>query len=145
MVNQVIRTLDKFFIELTQTMRTEHLIALAFIFVVDFLTGITAAKISGKEIKSSKWIDGLLRKVSIFLALFGMGIVSALMEKKVIFVIFYGLFMLGELKSIFENMANMGIPRMEEITNTINVLIDRTIRIMEEFFEKFDKGAGGKK
>ena len=145
MVNQVVRTLDKFFIELTQTMRTEHLIALAFIFVVDFLTGITAAKISGKEIKSSKWIDGLLRKVSIFLALFGMGIVSALMEKKVIFVIFYGLFMLGELKSIFENMANMGIPRMEEITNTINVLIDRTIRIMEEFFEKFDKGAGGKK
>ena len=145
MVNQVIRTLDKFFIELTQTMRTEHLIALAFIFVVDFLTGITAAKISGKEIKSSKWIDGLLRKVSIFLTLFGMGVVSALMEKKVIFVTFYGLFMLGELKSIFENMANMGIPRMEEITNTINVLIDRTIRIMEEFFEKFDKGAGGKK
>ena len=145
MVNQVVRTLDKFFIELTQTMRTEHLIALVFIFIVDFLTGITAAKITGKKIKSSKWIDGLLRKVSIFLALFGMGIVSALMEKKVIFVIFYGLFMLGELKSIFENMANMGIPRMEEITNTINVLIDRTIRIMEEFFEKFDKGAGGKK
>ena len=141
----MVRILDKFFIELTQTMRTEHLIALAFIFVVDFLTGITAAKISGKEIKSSKWIDGLLRKVSIFLTLFGMGVVSALMEKKVIFVTFYGLFMLGELKSIFENMANMGIPRMEEITNTINVLIDRTIRIMEEFFEKFDKGAGGKK
>ena len=145
MVNQVVRTLDKFFIELTQTMRTEHLIALAFIFVVDFLTGITAAKISGKEIKSSKWIDGLLRKVSIFLALFGVGIVSVLLEKKVIFVIFYGLFMLGELKSIFENMANMGIPRMEEITNMINVLIDHVIRIMKEFFEKFDKGAGGKK
>ena len=145
MVNQVVRTLDKFFIELTQTMRTEHLIALAFIFIVDFLTGITASKITGKKIKSSKWIDGLLRKVSIFLALFGLGIVSVLLGKKVIFVIFYGLFMLGELKSIFENMANMGIPRMEEITNMINVLIDRTIRIMEEFFEKFDKGVGGKK
>lgn len=145
MVNQVVRTLDKFFIELTQTMRTEHLIALAFIFIVDFLTGITASKITGKKIKSSKWIDGLLRKVSIFLALFGVGIVSVLLEKKVIFVIFYGLFMLGELKSIFENMANMGIPRMEEITNMTNVLIDHVIRIMKEFFEKFDKGVGGKK
>lgn len=145
MVNQVVRTLDKFFIELTQTMRTEHLIALAFIFIVDFLTGITASKITGKKIKSSKWIDGLLRKVSIFLALFGLGIVSVLLEKKVIFVIFYGLFMLGELKSIFENMANMGIPRMEEITNMTNVLIDHVIRIMKEFFEKFDKGVGGKK
>ena len=145
MVNQVVRTLDKFFIELTQTMRTEHLIALAFIFIVDFLTGITASKITGKKIKSSKWIDGLLRKVSIFLALFGLGIVSVLLGKKVIFVIFYGLFMLGELKSIFENMANMGIPRMEEITNMTNVLIDHVIRIMKEFFEKFDKGVGGKK
>ncbi len=145
MVNQVVRTLDKFFIELTQTMRTEHLIALAFIFIVDFLTGITASKITGKKIKSSKWIDGLLRKVSIFLALFGLGIVSVLLEKKVIFVIFYGLFMLGELKSIFENMANMGIPRMEEITNMTNVLIDHVIRIMKEFFEKFDKGVGKKK
>ncbi len=145
MVNQVVRTLDKFFIELTQTMRTEHLIALAFIFIVDFLTGITASKITGKKIKSSKWIDGLLRKVSIFLALFGLGIVSVLLEKKVIFVIFYGLFMLGELKSIFENMANMGIPRMEEITNMTNVLIDHVIRIVKEFFEKFDKGVGGKK
>ena len=135
---QKLRPLNDFLIDLTQIMKTEYLILLFVLFVVDFFSGICSAFISDTEIKSKKWIDGLLRKSVIFLTVFSLGVVSAVLDQPLIFFTFFLLFVFGELKSIFENLEKIGIPGMEDISNIFDNFTKYIVKKIRAFFEKFN-------
>ena len=137
-VLQKLRPLNDFLIDLTQIMKTEYLILLFVLFVVDFFSGICSAFISDAEIKSKKWIDGLLRKSVIFLTVFSLGVVSAVLDQPLIFFTFFLLFVFGELKSIFENLEKIGIPGMKDISNIFDNFTKNVVRKIRTFFEKFN-------
>ena len=137
-VLQKLRPLNDFLIDLTQIMKTEYLILLFVLFVVDFFSGICSAFISDTEIKSKKWIDGLLRKSVIFLTVFSLGVVSAVLDQPLIFFTFFLLFVFGELKSIFENLEKIGIPGMKDISNIFDNFTKHVVRKIRTFFEKFN-------
>lgn len=137
-VLQKLRPLNDFLIDLTQIMKTEYLILLFVLFVVDFFSGICSAFISDTEVKSKKWIDGLLRKSVIFLTVFSLGVVSAVLDQPLIFFTFFLLFVFGELKSIFENLEKIGIPGMKDISNIFDNFTKRVVRKIRTFFEKFN-------
>ena len=136
-VLQKLRPLNDFLIDLTQIMKTEYLILLFVLFVVDFFSGICSAFISDTEIKSKKWIDGLLRKSVIFLTVFSLGVVSAVLDQPLIFFTFFLLFVFGELKSIFENLEKIGIPGMKDISNIFDNFTKHVVKKIRTFFEKF--------
>lgn len=135
---QKLRPLNNFLLDLTQIMKTEHLILLFVLFVVDFFSGICSAFISEKEIESKKWIDGLLRKSVIFLTVFSLGVVSAVLDQPLIFITFFFLFVFGELKSIFENLETIGIPGMKDISNIFDNFTKHVVKKIRTFFEKFN-------
>lgn len=135
---QKLRPLNNFLLDLTQIMKTEHLILLFVLFVVDFFSGICSAFISEKEIESKKWIDGLLRKSVIFLTVFSIGVVSAVLDQPLIFFTFYLLFVFGELKSIFVNLEKIGIPGMKDISNIFDNFTKHVVGKIRTFFEKFN-------
>lgn len=137
-VLQKLRPLNDFLIDLTQIMKTEYLILLFVLFVVDFFSGICSAFISDTEMKSKKWIDGLLRKSVIFLTVFSLGVVSAVLEQPLIFFTFFLLFVFGELKSIFENLEKIGIPGMKDISSIFDNLTKHIAKKIKTFFEKFN-------
>ena len=136
-VLQKLRPLNDFLIDLTQIMKTEYLILLFVLFVVDFFSGICSAFISDTEVKSKKWIDGLLRKSVIFLTVFSLGVVSAVLDQPLMFFTFFLLFVFGELKSIFENLEKIGIPGMKDISNIFDNFTKHVVRKIRTFFEKF--------
>ena len=135
---QNLRPLNDFLIDLTQIMKTEYLILLFVLFVVDLFSGICSAFISDTDIKSKKWIDGLLRKSVIFLTVFSLGVVSAVLDQPLIFFTFFLLFVFGELKSIFENLEKIGIPGMKDISNIFDNFTKRVVKKIRTFFEKFN-------
>ena len=135
---QKLRPLNDFLINLTQIMKTEYLILLFVLFVVDLFSGICSAFISDTDIKSKKWIDGLLRKSVIFLTVFSLGVVSAVLDQPLIFFTFFLLFVFGELKSIFENLEKIGIPGMKDISNIFDNFTKRVVKKIRTFFEKFN-------
>ena len=135
---QKLKPLNDFLFDLTQIMRTEHLILLFVLFVVDFFSRICSAFISEKEIESKKWIDGLLRKSVIFLTVFSLGVVSAVLDQPLIFTTFFLLFVFGELKSIFENLEQIGIPGMKDISNIFDNFTKHVVKKIRTFFEKFN-------
>lgn len=135
---QKLRPLNDFLIDLTQIMKTEYLILLFVLFVVDLFSGICSAFISDTDIKSKKWIDGLLRKSVIFLTVFSLGVVSAVLDQPLIFFTFFLLFVFGELKSIFENLEKIGIPGMKDISNIFDNFTKRVVKKIRTFFEKFN-------
>ena len=137
-VLQKLRPLNDFLIDLTQLMKTEYLILLFVLFVVDFFSGICSAFISDTEMKSKKWIDGLLRKSVIFLTVFSLGVVSAVLEQPLIFFTFFLLFVFGELKSIFENLEKIGIPGMKDISSIFDNFTKYIAKKIKTFFEKFN-------
>ena len=137
-VLQKLRPLNDFLIDLTQIMKTEYLILLFVLFVVDFFSGICSAFISDTEVKSKKWIDGLLRKSVIFLTVFSLGVVSAVLDQPLMFFTFFLLFVFGELKSIFENLEKIGIPGMKDISNIFDNFTKHVVRKIRTFFEKFN-------
>lgn len=137
-VLQKLRPLNDFLIDLTQIMKTEYLILLFVLFVVDFFSGICSAFISDTEMKSKKWIDGLLRKSVIFLTVFSLGVVSAVLEQPLIFFTFFLLFVFGELKSIFENLEKIGIPGMKDISSIFDNFTKHIAKKIKTFFEKFN-------
>ena len=135
---QKLRPLNDFLIDLTQIMKTEYLILLFVLFVVDLFSGICSAFISDTEIESKKWIDGLLRKSVIFLTVFSLGVVSAVLDQPSIFITFFFLFIFGELKSIFENLETIGIPGMKDISNIFDNFTKSVVKKIRTFFEKFN-------
>ena len=135
---QKLRPLNDFLIDLTQIMKTEYLILLFVLFVVDLFSGICSAFISDTDIKSKKWIDGLLRKSVIFLTVFSLGVVSAVLDQPLIFFTFFLLFVFGELKSIFENLEKIGIPGMKDISNIFDNFTKCVVKKIRTFFEKFN-------
>ena len=135
---QKLRPLNDFLIDLTQIMKTEYLILFFVLFVVDFFSGICSAFISDAEIKSKKWIDGLLRKSVIFLTVFSLGVVSAVLDQPLIFFTFFLLFVFGELKSIFENLEKIGIPGTKDISNIFDNFTKHVVGKIRTFFEKFN-------
>ena len=135
---QKLRPLNDFLIDLTQIMKTEYLILLFVLFVVDLFSGICSAFISDTDIKSKKWIDGLLRKSVIFLTVFSLGVVSAVLDQPLIFFTFFLLFVFGELKSIFENLEKIGIPEMKDISNIFDNFTKRVVKKIRTFFDKFN-------
>lgn len=137
-VLQILRPLNDFLIDLTQIMKTEYLILLFVLFVVDLFSGICSAFISDTDIKSKKWIDGLLRKSVIFLTVFSLGVVSAVLDQPLIFFTFFLLFVFGELKSIFENLEKIGIPGMKDISNIFDNFTKHVVEKIRTFFEKFN-------
>lgn len=136
-VLQRLKPLNDFLLDLTQIMRTEHLILLFVLFVVDFFSGICSAFISDTEIGSKKWIDGLLRKSVIFLTVFSLGVVSAVLDQPFIFTTFFLLFVFGELKSIFENLEKIGVPGMKDISNIFDNFTKRIVKKVRAFFDTF--------
>ena len=137
-VLQKLRLLNDLLIDLTQIMKTEYLILLFVLFVVDFFSGICSAFISETEIESKKWIDGLLRKSVIFLTVFSIGVVSAVLDQPLIFFTFFLLFVFGELKSIFDNLEMIGIPGMKDISNIFDNFTKHVVEKIRTFFEKFN-------
>ena len=135
---QKLRPLNDFLIDLTQIMKTEYLILLFVLFVVDLFSGICSAFISDTEIESKKWIDGLLRKSVIFLTVFSLGVVSAVLDQPSIFITFFFLFIFGELKSIFDNLETIGIPGMKDISSIFDNFTKHVIKKIRTFFEKFN-------
>ena len=137
-VLQKLRPLNDLLIDLTQILKTEYLILLFVLFVVDFFSGICSAFISETEIESKKWIDGLLRKSVIFLTVFSIGVVSAVLDQPLIFFTFFLLFVFGELKSIFDNLEMIGIPGMKDISNIFDNFTKHVVEKIRTFFEKFN-------
>ena len=127
---------DYFFLELLKTIKVSQLVTLLVIFMTDFFTGIVGAKIQGQEIESKKWINGLLRKSQIFLMIFCIGLVTTLLHFPILYECFFWLFLLGEVKSIFENGVKMKLPYAKEISALVDTCSNHIVKKISSFTEK---------
>ena len=82
--------------------------------VIDFITGTVAAKINPKiDFKSSKGINGILRKLTSIMVMMFFIPVSVLLPNESGVALLYTLYvgyLVFELTSILENMEKMGVP-----------------------------------
>lgn len=123
---------------------SKTLILLSISVIVDFITGLFASKISGQEIQSKKWNDGLIRKGNMIFAAFSCllldlvtgfdfmpyvpEMVANLLEQvgfvriglcEIISIGIIG----GEWKSIHENWKRSGIVIPSFITNLLDKVL----------------------
>ena len=106
----------EFLMKLIETQNTKILFVLALIagaMIIDFLTGIVAAKISKNIIfESQKGINGILRKICSMIVMIFFIPVSVLIPEGVgiplVYVLYLG-YLVMEIKSILENLKKMGL------------------------------------
>ena len=127
---------NEFIRELLDTIKTEQLVTMLVVFMTDFFSGIMGSKMQGEEIQSKKWINGLLRKSQIFLMIFCIGLVTTLLHYPLLYECFFWLFLLGEIKSIFENAIKMKIPFAAEISNIIDDFTTHLLKKISAYAEK---------
>lgn len=128
---------DEFIRELLDTIKTKQLVTMLVVFMTDFFSGMMGAKMQGEEIQSKKWINGLLRKSQIFLMIFCIGLVTTLLHYPLLYEWFFWLFLLGEIKSIFENAIKIKIPFAAEISNIIDDFTTHLLKKISAYAEKF--------
>ena len=128
---------DEFIRELLDTIKTKQLVTMLVVFMTDFFSGMMGAKMQGEEIQSKKWINGLLRKSQIFLMIFCIGLVATLLHYPLLYEWFFWLFLLGEIKSIFENAIKIKIPFAAEISNIIDDFTTHLLKKISAYAEKF--------
>lgn len=128
---------NEFIRELLDTIKTSQLVTMLVVFMTDFFSGIMGSKMQGEEIQSKKWINGLLRKSQIFLMIFCIGLVTTLLHYPLLYECFFWLFLLGEIKSIFENAIKMKIPFAAEISNIIDNFTTQLLKKISAYAEKF--------
>ena len=127
---------NEFIRELLDTIKTSQLVTMLVVFMTDFFAGIIGSKMQGEEIQSKKWINGLLRKSQIFLMIFCIGLVTTLLHYPLLYECFFWLFLLGEIKSIFENAIKMKIPFAAEISNIIDNFTTQLLKKISAYAEK---------
>lgn len=127
---------NEFIRELLDTIKTKELVTMLVVFMTDFFSGIMGCKMQGEEIQSKKWINGLLRKSQIFLMIFCIGLVTTLLHYPLLYECFFWLFLLGEIKSIFENAIKMKIPFAAEISNIIDNFTTQLLKKISAYAEK---------
>lgn len=127
---------NEFIRELLDTIKTNQLVTMLVVFMTDFFAGIMGSKMQGEEIQSKKWINGLLRKSQIFLMIFCIGLVTTLLHYPLLYECFFWLFLLGEIKSIFENAIKMKIPFAAEISNIIDDFTTHLLKKISAYAEK---------
>lgn len=127
---------NEFIRELLDTIKTSQLVTMLVVFMTDFFSGIMGSKMQGEEIQSKKWINGLLRKSQIFLMIFCIGLVTTLLHYPLLYECFFWLFLLGEIKSIFENAIKMKIPFAAEISNIIDNFTTQLLKKISAYAEK---------
>ena len=128
---------DEFIRELLDTIKTKQLVTMLVVFMTDFFSGMMGSKMQGEEIQSKKWINGLLRKSQIFLMIFCIGLVTTLLHYPLLYECFFWLFLLGEIKSIFENAIKIKIPFAAEISNIIDDFTTHLLKKISAYAEKF--------
>ena len=127
---------NEFIRELLDTIKTSQLVTMLVVFMTDFFSGIIGSKMQVEEIQSKKWINGLLRKSQIFLMIFCIGLVTTLLNYPLLYECFFWLFLLGEIKSIFENAIKMKIPFAAEISNIIDNFTTQLLKKISAYAEK---------
>ncbi len=127
---------NEFIRELLDTIKTKQLVTMLVVFMTDFFSGIMGSKMQGEEIQSKKWINGLLRKSQIFLMIFCIGLVTTLLHYPLLYECFFWLFLLGEIKSIFENAIKMKMPFAAEISNIIDNFTTHLLKKISAYAEK---------
>lgn len=127
---------NEFIRELLDTIKTKQLVTMLVVFMTDFFAGIMGSKMQGEEIQSKKWINGLIRKSQIFLMIFCIGLVTTLLHYPLLYECFFWLFLLGEIKSIFENAIKMKIPFAAEISNIIDNFTTLLLKKISAYAEK---------
>ena len=127
---------NEFIRELLDTIKTSQLVTMLVVFMTDFFSGIIGSKMQVEEIQSKKWINGLLRKSQIFLMIFCIGLVTTLLHYPLLYECFFWLFLLGEIKSIFENAIKMKIPFAAEISNIIDNFTTQLLKKISAYAEK---------
>ena len=127
---------NEFIRELLDTIKTSQLVTMLVVFMTDFFSGIIGSKMQVEEIQSKKWINGLLRKSQIFLMIFCIGFVTTLLHYPLLYECFFWLFLLGEIKSIFENAIKMKIPFAAEISNIIDDFTTHLLKKISAYAEK---------
>ena len=97
------------------------LLALFILIIIDFLTGVSAAKYLGEPIRSSKIKHTAIKMTSYFvviagshLAEYGLTKYLALIDETVLVF-----FLLTELISLLENMGRMGVQTPQKILNQL--------------------------
>ena len=127
---------NEFIRELLDTIKTSQLVTMLVVFMTDFFSGIIGSKMQVEEIQSKKWINGLLRKSQIFLMIFCIGLVTTLLHYPLLYECFFWLFLLGEIKSIFENAIKLKIPFAAEISNIIDNFTTQLLKKISAYAEK---------
>lgn len=127
---------SEFVRDLLETIKTRQLVTMLVVFMTDFFSGVMGSKMQGETIESKKWINGLLRKSQIFLMIFCIGLVTTLLHYPLLYECFFWLFLMGEVKSIFENAIKMNIPFAKEISNIIDNFTTRLLKKISAYAEK---------
>ena len=127
---------SEFVRELLETIKTRQLVTMLVVFMTDFFSGVMGSKMQDEIIESKKWINGLLRKSQIFLMIFCIGLVTTLLHYPLLYECFFWLFLMGEVKSIFENAIKMNIPFAKEISNIIDNFTTLLLKKISAYAEK---------
>lgn len=127
---------SEFVRDLLETIKTRQLVTMLVVFMTDFFSGVMGSKMQGETIESKKWINGLLRKSQIFLMIFCIGLVTTLLHYPLLYECFFWLFLMGEVKSIFENAIKMNIPFAKEISNIIDDFTTHLLKKISAYAEK---------
>ena len=127
------------FLAIASVLKPHHLHAILILFMIDFITDIMASVYLEIPLDSHKWINGILRKFAVFIAIFVTAGLSYLLEYKVLFDLFYMLFFLGEVKSIFENLKKMDIPGMREVDQVLGSIVNSILKKIKDIADTFKK------
>ncbi len=125
-------TIEEWFLLIKEQKILSLLSLLALAMIVDFLSGLIAAKIT-KTITSKIGINGILRKLaSMMLLVFFIPVATIIPNHSgsaLLYVLYLG-YLLMEIQSIFENYQNMGID-----TTIFASFIEKFTALLKQIFK----------
>jgi toxin secretion/phage lysis holin len=98
-----------------------------FILILDYLSGVGGAIVSGKGLSSAEGMKGIIKKFAIVLIIILGNFVDQVAGTDFIMMGFIFFFMANELLSIVENYGKMGLPLPDKIKDIITILRDRNV------------------
>jgi len=98
-----------------------------FILILDYLSGVGGAIVSGKGLSSAEGMKGIIKKFAIVLIIILGNLLDQFMGTEFIMMGFIFFFMANELLSITENYGKMGLPLPDKLKNIIETLRDRNV------------------
>lgn len=102
--------------------QTKTLLALFILILLDFITGISAAKIRGEPIRSSKIKHSALKLLAYYAVISGAHLAESSLNSYIAFLddAVIAFFMVTELISLMENIGRMGYKVPSKLLNQLN-------------------------